>query len=223
LSRTVAVPVFGDKRNEVDEVLYLNLSDAVNLVLGDAQAFATISNDDPRPTVSVSDAVVVEGNSGTRSLSFVVHLSEASGRSVTVEYATADDTAAAGSDYVAKSGMLTFLPGAIALTVTVAINGDSLIEQDEAMRLVIAAASNAAIDDGEGQGQILNDDEGGASALHAANSFNADNRAVWRIPTSNADAAIVRYFEELGLQNLMESPLLKHRLTAGNPPRFIFV
>ena len=74
---------------------------------------------------------VVEGNSGTKNLTFVVRLSAASGRQVTVNYATADDTATAGSDYTAKSGTLTFLAGWTSQNVTVVISGDEAVEADE--------------------------------------------------------------------------------------------
>jgi hypothetical protein len=201
ITRTIAVPVIGELRNEVDETFYLNLSDPVNLILGDAQAIGTIGNDDPLPALSVSDAVVVEGNAGTRSLSFVVRLSEASGRTVTVDYATLDDTALAGSDYIAKSGTLTFSPGAISLSVAVMINGDALIEEDEAIHLVLATANNAGIDNGQGQGLILNDDEeGSATAQNAADALQAANLRAWRSHPSLIDPALVMYFEELGSQ-----------------------
>jgi chitinase len=221
-SQAIAVPVIADLRNELDEVFYLNLSNAVGFVLGDAQASGTVGNDDPLPSLAVSDAVVVEGNAGTRSLSFIVWLSEVSGRSVTVDYATADDTATAGSDYLAKSGTLTFLPGAIAHTVNVTVNGDALIESDEAMRLLLSAAINAAIDDDQGQGLILNDDDGGeASSQNATVIVEPTDRQPWRIPGSFPDPALVMYFEELGSQEPNGSRIGKGRLPLGASRRFI--
>ena len=74
------------------------------------------------PTVSIGDATVTEGNSGTKSFSFVVSLSGASTQTVTVPYATADGTATAGSDYTSTSGTLTFTPGQTSQTVSVAVN-----------------------------------------------------------------------------------------------------
>ena len=57
-----------------------------------------------RPSVSVGDASVTEGNAGTTPLSFPVTLSAASTQPVSVTYATADGTATAPSDYAAASG-----------------------------------------------------------------------------------------------------------------------
>jgi hypothetical protein len=50
------------------------------------------------PTISISDASVAEGDTGTVSLTFNVTLSAASGTVITVDYTTADGTAMAGSD-----------------------------------------------------------------------------------------------------------------------------
>ncbi|MCU0116599.1 hypothetical protein N8H09_17700 [Curtobacterium flaccumfaciens] len=74
----------------------------------------TIVNDDAVPSLSINDIGVNEGNSGTTTANFTVSLSAASGQTVSVNYATADGTATAGSDYVARSGTLTFAPGTTA-------------------------------------------------------------------------------------------------------------
>ena len=211
-NQTISIPVTGDLRNEVDEAFYLNLSDPVNLILGDAQAVGTIGNDDPLPSLTVSDAVVVEGNAGTRSLSFTVRLSEVSGRTVTVDYATADDTAIATSDYVAKSGTLTFLPGAISHTVIVTVHGDALIEGDEAMRLLLTAANNAAISADQGQGLILDDDDDGeTSTQNSAIIVELANRRALRVAASLPDPALVMYFAELGSDRTERPRVLKSR------------
>ena len=58
------------------------------------------------PAISVSDATVQEAEGAV--LEFSVTLSHASSRTVTVDYATSDGSAQAGSDYTATSGALTF-------------------------------------------------------------------------------------------------------------------
>src|SRR5262249_32478717 len=58
----------------------------------------------PPAQMSVGDASIAEGNSGSQTLAFPVTLAAASPYTVTVSYATADGTAGAGTDYVAANG-----------------------------------------------------------------------------------------------------------------------
>jgi hypothetical protein len=110
------------------------------------------------PTLAVDNVTITEGQAGTTLAVFTVALSAASSRTVTVNYATADGTAAAGSDYVAASGTLTFPAGTTRQTLGVAVKGDKTLESDETFGLNLSGGSNAAIADGQGQGTILNDD-----------------------------------------------------------------
>ena len=69
------------------------------------------------PGLSVADAEVTEAVNAT--LAFAVTLSRAASGTVTVGYATTDGTAAAGSDYTATNGTLTFAAGETSKTVSV--------------------------------------------------------------------------------------------------------
>jgi chitinase len=110
------------------------------------------------PALSVADATVIEGDAGTVVLKFVVTLSAASATPVTVNFATADGTALAGSDYAARSGTLTFAAGETRKVVKVTVSADALAESDELMRLVLSGASGATILDGTATGTIVDDD-----------------------------------------------------------------
>ena len=103
LTQTIAVPVTGDLLNEADETFFIDLGNPTNAGISRSRGIATIVNDDPVPGLSIADVTSVEGDSGTKTFSFSVKLTAASGRTVTVAYTTADGTAAAGGDYVAKS------------------------------------------------------------------------------------------------------------------------
>ena len=59
-------------------------------------------------TLAAADATVTEGNTGRRPARFTVTVSRASAQAITVAYAAEPRTAAAGSDFVAVSGKLTF-------------------------------------------------------------------------------------------------------------------
>ncbi len=110
------------------------------------------------PSISIDNAGVVEGNAGTTSASFTVTLTPASSQTVTVDYATADGTAVAGSDYTATSGQLTFNPGETSETIIVNVNGDLLNEANEFFFINLSNATNATISDPQGVGTIFTDD-----------------------------------------------------------------
>jgi hypothetical protein len=97
------------------------------------------------PSISIGDASVIEGNTGTTTMSFPVTLSTASAQPVSVTYATADGTANAPSDYAAASGSLTFNPGETSKTISVAVVADLAIEQDETFSLTISGSVGATI------------------------------------------------------------------------------
>jgi hypothetical protein len=104
---------------------------------------------------------VLEGDSGTTAARFAVALSAASGKTVTVQYQTSDGTATvADSDYqaITPAQTLTFLPGAVADTISVLVNGDTNFESDETFFVDLSSPVNATLADGQGQGTIQNDD-----------------------------------------------------------------
>lgn len=114
---------------------------------------------DTTPGVSIADATVVEGDSGTSYVDVVVTLSAVAPQDVSVAYATANGSArTTGADYVATSGTLTFLPGETQKTIRVAINGDTRIEADETFTVQLSNVVNAAVDRLAAIVTIRNDD-----------------------------------------------------------------
>ena len=111
-----------------------------------------------QPTISINDVSVSEGNSGTTTASFTVSLSSASSQTITVKYATADNTAHAGSDYTNATGTLTFAPGQTSQNISVGINGDVLNEETVSFNVNLTSPTNAAISDSQGVGTIVDDD-----------------------------------------------------------------
>jgi chitinase len=111
------------------------------------------------PSLAVANASVVEGNSGTRALTFRVTLSAASATAVSFDVATANGTATAGSDYVAvPATRLTIAAGATTRDVSVVVNGDTAVEASETLALNLGNASGATVADASGTGTITNDD-----------------------------------------------------------------
>ena len=134
------------------------LSGASNATIADTRGVATIVDDDLPPTMSINDVSVTEGNNGTRTVTFTVTLSAASGRTITVNYATANGSALAGSDYVTRTGTLTFNPGVTTRTFTIAIVGGQVQEATETFVVNLSTATNATISDGQGVCTITDND-----------------------------------------------------------------
>ena len=72
-------------------------------------------------------------------------LSPASGQSVTVNYATSNGTATAGSDYGTTNGTLTFAPNQTSATFLIPIIDDSLNEADETVNIALSNPTNATL------------------------------------------------------------------------------
>jgi hypothetical protein len=110
------------------------------------------------PSLSINNVSMMEGNSGMTQFTFTVTLSAASSQTVTVNFATANGTATAGSDYYANSGTLTFNPGQTSQTITVMVFGDTIHEANETFYVNLSNAVNAWLSVSQGTGTILNDD-----------------------------------------------------------------
>ena len=175
LSKTVTIQLRGDNIYEGSETFNVTLSNPSGgaVFSGPATALVTISDDDSRPYVSSQTAQTVEGNSGTTDLSFNVVISNPSVETVSVNYATSDDTATAGTDYVATSGTLTFAPGTTSGVVKVPVKGDLTIEPNETFRLNFTGVVNGTLTFTSVLGQITNDDSAGALRF-AANAYSSD-------------------------------------------------
>ena len=157
--KTIAVPTVDDEQAEETEAFAVTLSGPSGATLEDDTGAGTINDDDGSdgslPGLIIADAVASEGDPAE----FVVRLSAASERVVTVAFATADGTAVAGSDYTSTSGTLRFEPGETAQTITVAVLDDETSEAEEGFAVELSAPSGATLADSSGTGTITDDDE----------------------------------------------------------------
>ena len=104
--------------------------------------------------ISVADAAATEG--GT--MAFTVSLSRAPAAPISVEYRTGDGTAAAGEDYTAASGAVTFLPTQQTKTISVSLLDDGESEDDETFTLTLSSPSVGRLSDAQATGLITDDD-----------------------------------------------------------------
>ena len=165
VEETVTISLTSDSADEDDETFSVTLGSGSNGTVIDPAAIGTINDDDPPPALSIDDVQREEGVDMT----FTVSLSAASGKTVTVNYATADGAAAAPADYTAAAATLTFTPGQVDRTVTISTVDDAVNEAAETFTVVLSGPGNATVGTGTGTGTLLdNDGPPGLSVLDAA-------------------------------------------------------
>jgi large repetitive protein len=191
-AKQILVPVNGDQTVEANEIFTVNLTNPSNAsVAGTGIGTGTITNDDAPPSLSIANATVTEGNSGTVNAVFAVSLSGPSAATITVDFATADGTATAPDDYTATTGTLTFVPGQTAKQISVPVKGDTVIEGNETFAVNLTSPTAATISgSGFATGTITDDDQPAISIGNAtANEGNAGTTAFTFAVTLSAPSA----------------------------------
>ena len=159
LSETVTLKVVGDTTDEADEQFTVLVSDAPAGVAIGPNSTVEITDDDDPPALATDNRSVVEGNAGSQTVLVPVSLSQASGKTASVQFATADGTAlAADGDYVPTNGVVTFAPGETSKFIPVVVAGDDRVELSESFTVVLSSPSNALLTLGVAAVTIDNDD-----------------------------------------------------------------
>lgn len=174
----VHIRVFADALSEFDENISLELFNAQNGVFAGGEnsikATGVVRDIDGPQLVSlfVSDPQIVEGDLGTKFAVFEVRLSRPSDSDISLDFTTSNGTAKAGTDFVGRTGSLTFEAGETVKFVRIALKSDEAVEGNEKFTLVVTPNSDIANDvaDNVGTMTIINDDaafkiiSGGAGA-----------------------------------------------------------
>ena len=126
-------------------------------------------------TIGIQDAEILEGDDGTQQLVLLVQRSGPA--TASIQWSTVDDSAVAGDDYAAASGMIEFTDGGPDIQqISVPILSDTSEEafEDFFVDLSITSGQATVVDD-RGTGTILNDDAlisiVDASAIEGATGF----------------------------------------------------
>lgn len=146
-SKSISVATVDDAGVESAETFTVTLSNpSAGAAIGTASGTGTINDNDTAPTCGgitfsiASNAAVTEGASSV----FTVTKSGSTSSSCNVNYATANGTAAAGSDYTAASGTLTFGSTQTSLTFSVATTDDTAVESAETFTASLSSPSGGA-------------------------------------------------------------------------------
>jgi hypothetical protein len=133
------------------------------------------------PAISITSPAPIAPTAAGATLTFVVSLDQTSTTDVTVNYATADGTAVAGTDYTATSGTLTIPAGKTSGTIDVPVLIDTSANGTLTFTVNLTSpSSNALLDGGQATGSItdLPVSQSPFSAGHKATYTDANGRRV---------------------------------------------
>jgi hypothetical protein len=152
-SLPITVPGLLDANANSTLFLSVNLSGAVNGVVGRGTGLGTITNLGDAigvPTLFVTGGSITVGNGEFAVVNFTVALETASTLPVTFTYATSDGTGSNGFDYFGIGGTFTLSPGQTSLNVPVTVFGNSATTAVKSFFLNISNPVNATIPTGDG-------------------------------------------------------------------------
>ena len=175
-SKNIPITVASDNIDEVDETVIVTLSNPSNVTINDAIGELTITDDDGVPTISIADATIPNETAVPRSIT--LSLSSESSQTISVDYSTADGTAAVNSDYNAASGTVSFLPGELTTSINVNILSDTLSEGDETFYVNLSNPILATISDNQSVVTITDDDSAPSLSVSDAVTLNENSAAI---------------------------------------------
>ncbi|MGH7060413.1 MAG: Calx-beta domain-containing protein, partial [Stellaceae bacterium] len=156
---TVDVPILDNTKPEGNGEFSLVLSGVTGARLPDPMGTATIWGNDQnpvaKPAISVGNLVVAENDAFAE---LVVSLSAPSAAPISVDFATANGTAANGFDFIGVSGTLDFAPGVTVETLRVPIINDTATEPTESFTLHLSQPTNATVAKANATVSIIDDD-----------------------------------------------------------------
>jgi ribosomal protein L35AE/L33A len=202
-SRTFTVPIINDTASEPGESLNLTLTSPAGGATLAAQKNATLAITD---NDSAAGPGALQFSPGANSVSeaagtatITVARTGGSAGAVTVQYATSNGTATAGSDYTASSGTLSFAAGVTTRTFTIPIASDGVVESAETVNLTLSNPTGGATLGSPATGTLTINDTGASGALKFSTSaYSVDEASAVKtvIVTrtgGNAGAVTVQY------------------------------
>jgi hypothetical protein len=190
-SKSFTVSIINDTLDESDETVNLTLSNPTGgATLGAHNtAVLTITDNDVGGTVQFITPTYTVGEMKAAVITVTRSGGTASG--VTVDYATSNGTAVAGSDYTATSGTLTFAAGQTSRTFSVPIIGDTLDEANETVNLTLSNPGGGATLGAQGSAvlTITDNDSGGSVQFSVANYSGSEAKPAIVTVTRSGGAA----------------------------------
>ena len=165
--QTITVNVLGDTDNETDETFAVTISNPSNdAIIVESVANGVIQNDDGTPptvTLEATDATLEEGDQGTTNFTFTVIRAENLDVAFTLDYAVSGFgvNSTSADDFVSgiPFGTISLEAGESSAIITIPVQGDEEIEEDETFLLNLLNPSDTVqFVNASANGTILNDD-----------------------------------------------------------------
>jgi hypothetical protein len=170
LTQTITVQVIGTSDTTTKD-FFVNLSSPTNATVSKGQGKGTIIGQTTGASVlSINNVTGPRPATGMVPFNFTVTLSPASTQAVTVHFATQDNSARAGLDYLAASGTLAFQPNATTQTITIQVIGSTDPNNKVFFVNLSSPTGGATISKGQGVGTIL-----GSQAARLPDQFEPDD------------------------------------------------
>ena len=132
----------------------------VDLICGNSYGYVYYFRAQAAPVLTLSDATIIEGDAGTRMISFTATLSKVVDQPVTVHFSTSDGTATlANNDYLQAEGRLLIPAGQKTGQINVFVVGDTAIESDETFYVDLSDPMGLVTTQDRVTATITNDDQ----------------------------------------------------------------
>ena len=157
-----------------------------------SQQIVPTDDDNDNSRISIGDAGVTEGNSGTTPMTFTVSRAGSSHGTSSVHWVTEGATATSGVDFAPASGVVHFPTGVMSRTLTVDVTADRLDEGDEIFFVNLSNPTGGHIIDPQGEGTITDDDSSPVAASLSL-SANEDTAVPVVLVASDPDCQPLTY------------------------------
>ncbi|MGA9572856.1 MAG: IPTL-CTERM sorting domain-containing protein, partial [Lysobacterales bacterium] len=190
-NRLISVPVVDDSTVEPTETFTVRFIPASETgtdglpTVGASPATVSIQDNDSSSAgeLSILSTNVSEGDG---MINVTVSRNGGSDGAASVDFATMDGTALAGSDYTANNGTLNWADGdAASKNIQIQILDDAVIESQEEFTVNLSNETGATIADGSATVVIYDDDGGGNFSISDVTVFEIDQQATVTITRSN--------------------------------------
>ncbi len=211
-TKTITVPIIDDDVWDGDRQVYISLSNATNGagIVGTSSVPLTVKDNEQPPTLSFQDVSVIEGNSGTKTVTLTAALSAKTAYTLSFYPFSINGSARAGIDYNFAPAYLTIPAGQLSTTVDAQIIGNTKVEVNKTFQISVSGYLNypTLLTVRPGTVTILNDDgnvtpsqlsiaTGGTSQVFA--NFGAPPASPQLVKLSSSDPSVASVVDSVSV------------------------